>query len=152
MASAQTQELTYGGRASNEALIKPNNKFPQACYSINGNFVLVPKKVYELIGTLDPIFPHAIGDFDYGLRALKNGVKSYITSEIVGFCESNPQLPVWCRPEVSLKKRIQSLYSPLGNAHPYYYFIYEKRHFGILTAIKHYTSIHLRLLIPSLWK
>jgi GT2 family glycosyltransferase len=151
MASEYTAKTTYGGRDKNDLLIEPNNKTPQECYSINGNFVLISKDIYNKVGMLDPVFPHAIGDFDYGLRALKLGFKSYISSQIVGYCESNTKLPVWCRTEVKFKQRIKSLYSPLGNAHPIFYFKYEKRHFGILTATKHFLSIHLRLLIPSLW-
>jgi GT2 family glycosyltransferase len=152
MASENTSKITYGGRDQKEVLLKPNGEIPQECYSINGNFVLVSKEVYDKVGMLDPIFPHAIGDFDYGLRALKKGIKSYISSTVVGFCESNPKLPVWCRPEIDFRKRLKSLYSPLGNAHPIYYFKYELRHMGVLTAIKHYITLHLRLIAPGLWK
>lgn len=61
---------TYGGRDSDGNLIVPDGN-PQSCSIINGNLVLVPQSVFKILGNLDVIFPHSIGDFDYGLRAKK---------------------------------------------------------------------------------
>lgn len=144
-------EFTYGGRSKNGIAIMPKG-FIQECYSINGNCLLVPKKVYDSVGNLDPIFPHAIGDFDYGQRAVAKGYKLVTTRRYLGTCESNAYLPKWCYSHVPLKERVKALYSPLGNSHPKYYFIYVKRHFGLALALKHFITIHLRLLIPNLWK
>lgn len=149
--SEQTGVFTYGGRTKNDTPILPNGNI-QECYSINGNCLLVPKKVYDVIGNLDPIFPHAIGDFDYGQRAMAKGFKLITTKQYLGTCESNKYLPKWCYSHVPLKERFRALYSPLGNSHPKYYYIYTKRHFGIALALKHMITIHLRLLIPNLWK
>ncbi|OYX86483.1 MAG: hypothetical protein B7Y83_01165 [Flavobacteriales bacterium 32-34-25] len=124
----------------------------QSCTIINGNFVLIPNSVFQVVGTIDAVFPHSLGDHDYALRAIKLGFKCYTSKKFIGYCELNPTNPKWCLPEVKLKDRIRSLYSPLGNSHPYYYFIYEQRHFGLFTAVKHFISIHLRLLMPQLWK
>jgi GT2 family glycosyltransferase len=151
MASKLDNSITYGGRDKESKLIIPNNKTPKLCYYINGNFVLIPKSIYKKVGFLDKLFPHAIGDFDYGLRVIDNGFECRISSKIVGFCETNDSLPGWCLPEVSFLKRIRSLYSPLGSSHPYYFFIYEYRHFDIFKALKHFITIHLRLIIPKIW-
>ncbi|WP_456376512.1 glycosyltransferase family 2 protein [Lutibacter sp.] len=151
MASAVDKNITYGGRDNNSEMVLPDNSTPEICIYINGNMVLIPLKIYEKVGLLDEIYPHAIGDFDYGLRVIDKGFECRISSEIVGFCEANNSLPNWCIPEVKLIKRIKSLYSPLGNSHPYYFFIYEKRHFGFSKALKHFLTIHLRLLFPKLW-
>jgi hypothetical protein len=105
-----------------------------------------------LLGELDPIFPHAIGDYEYGLRALKNNISIFTTTRTIGTCEEHLSLPDWCLPDVPFFKRIKNLYSPLGSAHPYYYFIFERRHFGYSKAIKHFFSIHMRVIFPSLWK
>lgn len=147
----ETQSFTYGGRDKAGVAVVPNGKI-QNCFSINGNCLLIPQKVYDEIGNLDPIFPHAIGDFDYGQRALAKDFQLVTTRRYLGTCESNDLLPKWCYAHVPIKERIKALYSPLGNSHPKYYFIYEKRHFGWIIAIKHFCSIHLRLLIPRLWK
>lgn len=143
--------FTYGGKDEKGNDVKPNGLI-QACVIINGNCVLVSKKVFEEIGLLDPVFPHAIGDHDYGLRALKSGFRVVTTREYIGFCEKNASLPKWCYQTTPFRQRLRALYSPLGNAHPIYFFKYESRHFGFTKAAKHLISIHLRVLMPSLWK
>ena len=145
-----SKKITYGGYSS-AAIIEPSGA-PILCNTFNGNMVLVPKSICDAIGLLDPVFPHAIGDYDYGLRAIKKDYKCFTSSSYTGYCESNPTLPKWCLPQVKLKDRIKSLYSPLGNSHPNYFFIYEHRHFGLGIALKHYITIHLRLVFPKLWK
>ncbi|SMC62878.1 glycosyltransferase family 2 protein [Cellulophaga tyrosinoxydans] len=151
MASEVDGKITYGGFDKNEKQIVFDAKEPLPCFYINGNMVLVPKIVKDKTGILDPMFPHATGDFEYGLRARKNGFETRISSGIVGYCESNPLPPAWQRPEVSLIKRAKSLYAPTGYCHPFYFFRYELRHFGIFRAVKHFFTLHLRMLMPSLW-
>lgn len=148
--SMENNKISYGGNSLNGGILEPNGKI-QEVYSFNGNVVLIPKFVFSKVGMLDKRFPHAIGDFDYALRIRKAKLKSFIVGEYVGTCEGSEKLPVWCSPNVPIKKRISSLYSPLGNSHPYYYFIFELKHYGILVGIKHLLSIHLRLLFPKLW-
>jgi GT2 family glycosyltransferase len=150
--SEKNKDVTYGGNDSEGNLLVPNGA-PQLCDGVfNGNLVLVPKVAFAKVGNLDLKFRHAIGDFDYALRARKKGVTTYVVPGFSGVCEKNESLPKWCLSNVTLYKRIQSLYSPLGNAQPKYFFIYEMRHFGLVLAIKHLLTIHLRALIPSLWK
>ena len=149
--SNDLKKYTYGGKSLSLNLISPKKPI-QECHIINGNFVLIPREVYKEVGLIDPIFRHSIGDHDYGLRANKFGFRSYVASKAIGTCERHDKLAKWCLPETKLPDRIKSLYSPLGNSHPYYFFIYEKRHFGISVAIKHFITIHTRLLFPSLWK
>ncbi|MCE6991389.1 glycosyltransferase family 2 protein [Dyadobacter sp. CY323] len=147
-------ELTYGGGSSrNNSYVGnyPNGEI-EACNIINGNCVLIPYEVFLAVGNLDWRFIHAIGDNDYGLRAHKKGILSYSTGVFVASCAKNETPPKWCMPETNFIDRIKNLYSPLGYSHPVEFFIYEKRHFGLLIALKHYCSIHLRLFIPKLWK
>lgn len=147
-----TQLVTYSGWLhSSKKLLAPSGKLQQ-CNIVNGNFVLVPKVIFDKVGNLDWKFRHAIGDFDYGLRAQKAGFKCFIAPQFVGTCEANPTLPKWCLKTTPLIKRLKLLYSPLGYAEPIPFFIYEKRHFGLLIALKHFFSIHLRVLMPQLWK
>lgn len=150
--SAYTGGVTYSGRRKQEDTLTIPNGEPQRCEIINGNAVLVPNRIYKDVGNLDWAFRHAIGDFDYGLRAQKAGFPCCVSSEVIGVCEPNPKLPNWCLPEISLKSRIRNLYSPLGYAEPIPFFIYERRHFGLFIALKHFVSIHLRVLFPQLWK
>ncbi|WP_034920458.1 glycosyltransferase family 2 protein [Gillisia sp. CAL575] len=151
MKSPNSGKATYGGRGNNGKVILPNGELQQ-CNVINGNLVLVPKKVFSVVGNLDPIFPHAIGDYDYALRAKSKGFLSYVSPNYMGYCEENESLPKWCLPEVPLKERYKSLYSPLGNSEPVAYFRYVRRHMGSTHAIKSYLLIHTRLIFPKLWK
>lgn len=147
--SKKSVSITYGGYdEENHDIIVPNGKL-QECYFFNGNIVLVPRTVFEIVGLLDSRFRHSLGDFDYGLRAGKHFIKSYVASEYLGFCESN-ELTIWCNPNYSFKDRISKFYGPLGIS-PFEHFIYAKRHFGLKKAIKSFLSQHLRLAYPSYW-
>jgi len=146
-----TQEYTYGGQTRKGKVVIPNDSL-QECVIMNGNFVLISDQVYKKVGMIDSFYHHAIGDHDYGLQAIKKGVKIFIPPGYIGTCEEHESWPTWQLSEIPFKKRLRSLYSPLGNSHPYYFFTYERRHFGLLVAVKHFLSIHLRLVWPGLWK
>lgn len=150
MKSQKTNSISYGGRNKKGDLIVPNGGIQKACF-FNGNFVCIPKNVFLKVGNLDSLFIHSIGDFDYGLRALKNGFCSYITPSYSGYCEKHDKPPLWCQTGVPLIKRVKNLYSPLGNSHPYYYSKYILRHFGVINVFKNLITIHFRLLFPMLW-
>ncbi len=149
--SAITGEITYGGSLINGERVMPSSSL-NSCTFVNGNCVLIPKIVFETVGFLDPLFPHTIGDYDYGLRAKHKGIKLFVASKLIGYCEQNQSLPQWCLQKNPLFKRLKNLYSPLGNSHPIYYFKYEIRHFGMGKAILHFVTIHLRVIFPGLWK
>ena len=148
--SALTKEVTYSGHIKGHK-ISPNGEL-QECDSFNGNFVLIPQMVFKSIGNLDWAFKHAIGDLDYGYRARKAGFKNYVSKDFLATCELNPQLPKWARKEIPFMERIKNLYSPLGYAEPIPFFHYERCNIGMATAVKHFISIHLRVLFPGLWK
>ncbi len=148
--SRKDEKFTYGLMKRNGEKIFPNGEVQHGAI-INGNAVLVNYKAFELVGMLDASFPHAIGDHDYSLRLKKSGGSVLTTRSYIGYCERNKRLPKWCYAETPLAERLKTLYSPLGYAHPTYFFLYEFRHFGLFRAIKHFLSIHLRALIPSLW-
>ena len=140
---------TYGGH-DKFGLMSPDGTLRE-CKTFNGNCVLIPQYVYKQIGNLDWAYHHAIGDLDYGYRVGRAGLKSYITPKYVGSCELNSKLPAWARKEVPLRLRIKNLYSPLGYAEPRAYFHFDRKNFGLISAIKHFITIHVRLLFPQLW-
>lgn len=142
-------KITYGGRDKRGKLLFVNGK-PEICYCFNGNLVLVPAYVYNIIGTNDPVFHHFLGDFDYGLRATKLGIQSIVAPVILGCCDEHEGLPVWCNPQKSFKQRWNMFRSPLGND-PNEFFIFEKRHHGLFMACFHYFTNHLRVIFPSIW-
>jgi len=148
--SASTDKVSYGGRNEAGELILPNGQ-TQKCHHFNGNVVLVPSFVYKKLGYLDPIFHHAMGDFDYGMRAIKSGINAYITQDILGTCELHESFPKWCSPTIPIRKRIKFLYLSSCDCYPPHFFIFERRHYGLFRAIKHYITIHTRVIFPKLW-
>ena len=145
-------KATYGGYLTNPVRrVVPNGTY-QKCDYFNGNCVLISKKVFEIMGNLDPIFHHAVGDFDYGLRAKKKGVELYVAPNFVGICENHDFVPKWRSPEQSVSTRLKSLYLPNSGCYPPQFFIFDSRHNGVFQACLHYFTIHLRAIMPSLWK
>lgn len=149
--SENTKLISYGGRNENGRLIEPNKNL-QECHHFNGNVVLVPKSVFEKVGILDPIFHHAMGDFDYGMRAKKKGIKIFLASEILGCCETHGVFAKWCQVETPFRERIKILYKSSCDSNPYQQFVFEKRHFGTLKASFHWLTIHIRVAFPAIWR
>jgi GT2 family glycosyltransferase len=147
-ATNNKDRITYGGRSERKGLIIPNGQ-KQACDFFNGNIVLISEFVYSVVGTNDPIFRHALGDFDYGLRAGKLGIKSTVAPNILGECDEHSVIAEWCNPQTPMLKRLKLLYSPLGN-NPIEFFKYKKRHNGLFKACLFFISNHLRAIIPAL--
>lgn len=148
-AESDQQQITYGGRTAEGELIVPTNE-TLGCNYFNGNIVLIPHMVYKKVGLNDYRFHHALGDFDYGLRASKMGIKLFVAPNILGFCEKHPYDPKWRNTNLPIYKRIRALYTPLGN-NPIEFFGFDSRHYGYVNAIKHFISLHLRAFFPKLW-
>lgn len=89
-------ELTYGGvcRPYRWRPLKfervPPGEQPRPAETMNGNFVLVSRAIVERVGNLDPAYRHSMGDFDYGLRARRNGCSVWMAPGTVGECPRNP--------------------------------------------------------------
>jgi GT2 family glycosyltransferase len=143
-------KITYGGWTRKGDLIQPNGE-KKNCNYFNGNIVLIPQLVYKTVGTNDPVFRHALGDFDYGLRAKKLNIRSVIAPVILGECDGHLELAAWCNPQTPLLRRLKLLYTPLGN-HPVDFFRYKRRHSGFHAACFYFFMNHLRATIPALWK
>jgi GT2 family glycosyltransferase len=150
--SIQDDKATYGGYKKNPyRLLIPNGEF-QECDYCNGNFVLIPRDVFQIVGNLDPIFQHALGDFDYGFRARKLGILIYTAPFFIGTCENNTETPKWRSLSISPIARVRSLYSASSGCHPFEFYVIDSRQNGIFTAIFHFITIHLRAIAPFMWK
>ena len=141
---------SYGGY-KNGKIIYPTGESQLADYC-NGNCLLVPKYVYQKIGNLDPFFHHALGDFDYTLRASKNGIRLTVTPNYVGYCELHSDVPEWQSTKYRFYQRFNYLYKPKSGCHPFDFFRFDFRHNGIIIAFFHFFTIHLRALFPIFWK
>ncbi len=140
-------EFSYGGRTDKGPVI-PNGKL-QKCKYINGNIVLISNEIYKRTGNLSGEFTHTMGDFDYGLRATKNGFESYITKGFVAVCSPNPGKPAWCNPEIPIKERWKSLHSPTG-LNIKEYIVFRKKHWG-LKWIVYALKVYINFFCPKIY-
>lgn len=147
--SVDKREITYSGYNKENQLILPNGGL-QVCQFFNGNFVLIPWAVYVKLGNLSPAYSHALGDFDYGLRAMKQGIRSLVLPEIVGFCDLHNYVPKWRNPEIDVYSRFRALYSPVSGCIPVEMFKFQRTHYGLYKAFCVFFSNHLRAAFPSL--
>jgi GT2 family glycosyltransferase len=148
--SASEKMVSYSGFNSNDEILVPDGNW-QNCAYFNGNIVLIPNFVFNKVGFLDKQFRHAIGDIDYGLRALKMGFIHCLSPIFLGYCENHESYPVWCNPAFPLYKRLKNLYTPLGN-NTIEFFIFDRRHNGLFKAVFHFFTIHIRTIFPSIWR
>ncbi len=119
-ADPETGLLSYGGhrakhwfrRLSYERVWTTN--LPAACDAINGNAVLIPIQVAHRIGNLDSAFEHAMGDFDYALRAKSAHIGIFVAPGFVGHCKQGSNDNTYKDSTLSLRKRWQQLMSKTG--------------------------------------
>ena len=88
-------KITYGGLmrkhrwlSFKDELVTPGADLVEID-TFEGNFVIVPQEVTQLIGLNDPAYHHNFGDMDYGLRARKAGIDVLLLPGTVGICERN---------------------------------------------------------------
>lgn len=145
--SKDGEDLTYGGRIG--ARIPKCDGHPREVEYFNGNVVLIPKSVFATLGNLDYYYTHSKGDFDYGLRARRNGIKMYQLGEVVAICDAHEQIDSWCNPDIPLCKRWKLMHRPNGMP-PNETFHFEKQ-ISIRKALLHYITVHVRCIFPKMW-
>jgi GT2 family glycosyltransferase len=115
------------------------------CDTMNGNCVLIPDCIAEKVGNLDISFTHRMGDFDYGLRARKLGIKNLVAPGYLGTCSRDSlAFKFWDVP-YSLKDRWKTINSPLGIP-PKERAVFARRHAGFFWII-FWISPYLRMLM-----
>ena len=145
--SKDSDDLTYGGRIG--ARIPKCDGYPHEVEYFNGNVVLIPQSVFATLGNLDYYYTHSKGDFDYGLRANRKGIKMYQMGEVVGTCEAHEQVDSWCDPNIPFRQRWKLMHKPNGMP-PNETFHFEKQ-ISIPKALFHYITIHVRCVFPKIW-
>lgn len=108
----QGDAATYGGWRNHE-LVPPSGR-PEDCDTFNANCVLVSRAVYTELGTFHSAYTHAMGDFDYGFQASKNGIKIIQAASALGSCDRNTPSGTWKDRSLSRRKRFEKLQSPKG--------------------------------------
>lgn len=109
----------------------------------DGNFVYVPRSVYEKIGMICGDYAHAWADSDYALKAKRAGV-NVVSCGVIGKCEWHE-----LRPRLkgkSLKERVRLLKDPKGwNLHDLW--LYRQRNWGVCAAVVSCAHLVLHVLI-----
>lgn len=142
--------MTYGGEIYKKGKITPQRGKLTIVNAFNGNIVWVPKYVFNIVGTMDPYYRHSWGDVDYGLRAGRNGIKSYQVDHYLGNCARHSDYSTWCNPKYSLVTRLRSLKKP-NQLNPREIFHFQRQYDGIIPASFHYVTVILRCIFPTLW-
>lgn len=155
-----TRITTYGGRWRPSRrdyfeLIEPSEE-PKEAETMNGNCVLVPRVVAEAVGSIDNVFTHHMGDFDYGLRARKLGCSVWVAPGYAGVCSRNfPEaMGIWTERELSIYERLRRLFHPKGLP-PKEWEVFASRHMGyfwLIYWLRPYASLLLKLAFPRLMK
>ncbi|MBO6127271.1 MAG: glycosyltransferase family 2 protein [Pseudobutyrivibrio sp.] len=142
--------ISYGGRDRKEQFVVPNGEL-SPIFLINGNFILIPQKIFKQIGMIDDIYRHGFGDWDYGLRAIEANFSLYLSTNYDGITDRHDaDLVDYANSHYSLSKRWKSLYNKKNN--PRILFIFKFRHFGLFSALLSYIAIHIYTILPCIYK
>ena len=144
-----TKIVIYGGFDKSKHLIEANGTLNEV-NNLNGNFVLVPKYVFEKIGVFDPVYHHDLGDVAYGHEAHRQGLHVCTSRKYIGCTDAalqskNTRIRL---NGVSVVKRFKKLYSPLGS-NPFITFHFLSRYEGVAKAVVFFVYVHTINLLPD---
>jgi GT2 family glycosyltransferase len=149
-----TDKLSYGGRTllnkltGKSVLKEPDPAKPVECDFAHANILLVMKNVVTKIGILNQNFTQRLADYDYTLKARKNGFPLLISSMYCGICKDDHGKN-WLSSEYSLSDRISYLKNPKYLAYEEY-LLFMKWHFPYYRPIA-FTKLWMKTLFPSIW-
>lgn len=153
-ADDETGKLSYGGRKLRDKNSWDGGDFVFSkteyvdCDVANANILLVPAEVVKQIGILSDKFTHGLADYDYTLKAKKEGFGLVVAPGFLGTCIDDHGNN-WKSANTTLKERIAYLKSPKGLAYKEY-LGFIKEHFP-----KSYSSaffkLWLKTLFPVIW-
>lgn len=136
----RTGQHTYGGLVHDGSWhpfkyerVTPTDAV-QPCTVMNGNCVLITQAAAQRVGNLDAAFTHAIGDFDYALRARRAGCSLWVAPGFVGTCSRNALQGSWLDDSLSTSARLKKMRSPKGLP-PREWMRYARRHAGFLWPV-----------------
>jgi GT2 family glycosyltransferase len=104
---------------------------PTSCDTMNGNCVLIPSAVANIVGNLEPAFVHAMGDIDYGLRVGQAGFPIMVLPGFIGVCAHNSIDNTFMDMRLSLGERWKKIMS-LKGLPPSQWYVLTRRHAGLL--------------------
>ncbi len=144
-------KLTYGGvlktskfRPAFQTVMSRKNRLD--CDTFNANCVLIPTHIFKSLPNIDPIYTHALGDFDYGLEAKRKGIPIVVSDFFVGQCVCNSLEGTWKDNCLSRKDRLKRKESPKGlPRREWFHFV--KKNFGICSACVSSIVPYVKILV-----
>lgn len=129
---ASETRSSYSATTLQDEQIFPSGEPQQAEGWFNGNCVLIPREVYEIVGMIDGAYSHGRADYDYAERLKLAGIPFYCASQFVGVCvndgaEKAKQLGLW--------RRARQLFVP-SNRNVFDLWRFRYRYYGVWRAIK----------------
>jgi GT2 family glycosyltransferase len=152
-ADETTGEITYGGDVAQSKLKRFtyqkvwDENIPLRCDVAQGNFLLIPKKIAQAVGNLDPVFEHAMGDTDYTLRVRQAGYSAYVASGVIGYCTKNPVKGTFNDTSLSLSQRWKAIMSRKGLP-PKSWLHFTRRHGGLIWPL-YFVWPYFRVVIDA---
>lgn len=102
--------------------------------SFDGNIVLFSRAAAKQAGNLDPHFEHAMGDIDYGLRANRAGVATWLAPGWHGVCDDNPVNGTFLDPALPWPRRWRLMMGRKGVPWRSWWH-FNRRHSGLLSPV-----------------
>lgn len=155
-ADETTGKITYGGDVAKSQFKRFtyqkvwDKNLPTQCDVAQGNFLLIPKKIAQAVGNLDPVFEHAMGDTDYTLRVRQAGFSVYVASGVIGYCTKNPVKGTFNDKSLSFSQRWQAIISRKGLPTKSW-LQFTRRHGGLLWPM-YFVWPYFRVLVDSLFR
>ena len=106
-------ELSYGGILKTSRwrpsvqIVKAETPKGLPCDTCNANCVLIPWWIFREMENIDPVYTHAMGDFDIGFNLVRKGVELRVSDSYVGMCCDNAIAGGWRDTSLPRKRRLQ---------------------------------------------
>ncbi len=156
MRDPDTGATTYGGvtqgtglRVMDFDLVEPG-KDPVQCSTVHGNCVLITSGVVDKIGILSPEFTHGVGDYDYGLRAAKEGIDCWLAPGYVGTCPRNSPKETMYDADLPIRESVRKMQQPTGLPPANEWMRFAYRHAGLMWPV-FWARTLVRVCVPFLW-
>lgn len=136
-------ERSTAARPLRFSTVEPVDR-PVPCETFHGNVVLIPRAAVDRIGNLDAAFTHTLADLDYGLRARRLGLASWVAPGYVGTCPGNPAKGEWNDRRRGLRERF-ALATSVKALPPREWGLFARRYAGVAWSI-YWVSPYVRIV------
>jgi GT2 family glycosyltransferase len=131
---------TYGGLVSENhwkklsfSIVDPLGN-SLSCDTVNGNCLLIPKAIAQIVGNIDSTFVHTMGDIDYGFRIRKAGFSILVMPSYAGNCAHNSIDNTYLDNRLGWRESWKQIIGPKGLP-PKQWLVLTKRYSGLLWPI-----------------